>query len=373
MKTKSYLVIVMILIGLLGSEIRGASLVAYSAADLKPAISQAEIIKHLYVLENLQLKACDFIDASSFESMQLLIRLKESQIELMKSALALQGVLMNMGPCDDVSVASLVGVPGFANLNVVNVCSAPDTLALLIYNDGSVPLTNVSLQIDFDPGLSYGGFAYSKEPTATVTTSNVSDPTRPIFSVSNIAPNEVVIAYIGVKANCDIDVTGPIISLDATVEFMSGSQICSKTIANVGEYNSAIKIPVLNMISVTPSERVITNSTSNFCQDLVISQDGLQSRLGSYTFIIDSVDLTGLLSLSSLTANGTALPYTYNASTQQVLATVGPSYFVANTGTGANSDMFFDVNERMTIRACYRAGGCLPGTEFFKLQGLLWV
>lgn len=316
----------------------------------------------------MQIKACEYSDVSIYESMQLLIRLKESQIGLMNSALALQELFRIMGPCDNVSVASLVGVPGFANLNIVNVCSAPDTLALLIYNDGSVPLTNVSLEIDFDPGLSYGGFSYSKEPGATVTPSNVSDPTRPIFAVSNILPNEVVVAYIAVKANCDIDVTGPIISLDATVQFTSGSQLCSKTIANVGEYNSAIKIPVLNMLSVTPPERIITNSTSTFCQDIVISQDGLQSKLESYTFIIDSVDLTGLLSLTSLTANGIALPYTYDATTQQVIATVGPSFFTANTGTGANNNMFFDVNERMTIRACYRSNGCLPGTEFLHYR-----
>ena len=83
-----------------------------------------------------------------------------------------------------------------------------------------------------------------------------------------MAPNSAVIAYVAVKANCDVDITGAVISLDANINYVSGGMNFQETLENVGEYNSAIKVPVLNLLSVTPPTRSITNSTSSFCQDM---------------------------------------------------------------------------------------------------------
>ena len=198
----------------------------------------------------------------------MMYHLNKSIYKSCQALTALKNVCYAPMACGQITMASLVAVPGFANLDQLNVCSVPDTLALLIYNDGTSTTTNVQLQLDFDPGLSYGGFAYSKSNSATVTPFNVSDPTRPIFNISNMAPNSAVIAYVAVKANCDVDITGAVISLDANINYVSGGMNCQETLENVGEYNSAIKVPVINLLSVTPPTRSITNSTSSFCQDM---------------------------------------------------------------------------------------------------------
>ncbi len=350
----------------IGSLFSNVQKITFDYGKQESAFKQA--MGTFMVLQDCYLEQYQQADCDHEKQLFSLYQLNQSIYKSCQAFAALKNAYNTPMACGQITMASLVGVPGFANLDQLNVCSVPDTLALLIYNDGTNTATNIQLQLDFDPGLSYGGFGYSKNNSATVTPFNVSDPTRPIFNISNMAPNSAVIAYIAVKANCDVDISGQAISLDANVNYLSGGMTCQETLQNVGEYNSAIKVPVLNLLSVTPPTRNITNSTGSFCQDIVISQDGIDSKLNSYTFEIDGIDLTGNLSLFTLTANGTTLPFTYNPTTQKVTATVNASYFISNTGIGANNNNVFDEDERMTIRACYKAAACLNGSEFLKYK-----
>lgn len=103
--------------------------------------------------------------------------------------------------CPNVSLSSLDGVPGFAEVNLLNVCSDPDTVSLLIYNTGECDLTNVQLALNFDSGLTYGGCI--KEHYGGPVTADefdVSNPSQPIFLITQIDSAQAFIVDICIKS-----------------------------------------------------------------------------------------------------------------------------------------------------------------------------
>ena len=190
----------------IGSLFSNVQKITFDYGKQESAFKQA--MGTFMVLQDCYLEQYQQADCDHEKQLFSLYQLNQSIYKSCQAFAALKNAYNTPMACGQITMASLVGVPGFANLDQLNVCSVPDTLALLIYNDGTNTATNIQLQLDFDPGLSYGGFGYSKNNSATVTPFNVSDPTRPIFNISNMAPNSAVIAYIAVKANCDVDISG---------------------------------------------------------------------------------------------------------------------------------------------------------------------
>ncbi len=242
------------------------------------------------------------------------------------------------------------------------VCNSSDTLALLIFNNAENPLEQVLLSIDFDPGLSYGGFVFSPEAGQTVSEFNVSNLSKPVFSVSDIEAGGYVIAYIGIQADCDINVEGGTISLDAQLDYnisdSAGNSLqCTDINQDIGEYNSAVKIPVLNFLSISPQEVVLASSNAPKCHTLKISQDGLQAYVQDFTFEVEGIDFN-LFTITSLTANGINLPFTPDVSNQEIIVNIDGTYFPFNTGL-SNGDDLFNEDEQVTVQMCYTVDGCV--------------
>ncbi len=284
--------------------------------------------------------------------------------ELARKNQSSSAFLMMNSDCDVVSLLSLSGVPNFAELDELVVCSGPDTLPLLIYNNSPHELENVQITVNFDAGLSYGGFVGSHYPDATVGELNVTDPLNPTFAVSNIPGSSLVVANIGVQADCDIDIEGSTVNLDAQLAFsyvdsMDMEFQCTQEITEVGEYNSAVKVPVLNVLSVSPQELTLNQSGVARCQTIQISQDGLGAFVDEYTFRVTGID-TNLYKIESIKANGIDVTsYSLDVVNEVLSINVDGQYFPGNTGSGANNDMLFDENERMTIEFCYSVDGCI--------------
>ncbi len=284
--------------------------------------------------------------------------------ELARKNQSSSAFLMMNSDCDVVSLLSLSGVPNFAELDELVVCSGPDTLPLLIYNNSPLELENVQITVNFDAGLSYGGFVGSHYPDATVGELNVTDPLNPTFAVSNIPGSSLVVANIGVQADCDIDIEGSTVNLDAQLAFsyvdsMDMEFQCTQEITEVGEYNSAVKVPVLNVLSVSPQELTLNQSGVARCQTIQISQDGLGAFVDEYTFRVTGID-TNLYKIESIKANGIDVTsYSLDVANEVLEINVDGQYFPGNTGSGANNDMLFDENERMTIEFCYSVDGCI--------------
>jgi len=269
--------------------------------------------------------------------------------------------------CPNVTMASLDGVPGFATVDLLNVCSSPDTISLLIYNNGECDLSNVQLTLNLDAGLTYGGCVMEHYGGPVPTTElDVSNPTQPVFLITQIDSAEAYILDICVKADCDVDIKSEDpLNFDANLVYSypddSGvDEICDVNLTEIGEFNGGVRIPVLNTLSIVPQEIAIKNTTDDFCQTITISQDGIQASLSQYTLDICGLDLTAY-TLGTISANGTPInpaDITVDPATGIATMNINGSLFNGNTGAGANGDDIFDVDERMTLSVCYSASGC---------------
>ena len=210
-------------------------------------------------------------------------------------------------------MASLDGVPGFATVDLLNVCSTPDTISLLIYNNGECNLNNVQLTLDFDSGLTYGECVMEHYGgPVPITELDVSNPSQPVFLITQIDSAEAYIVDICVKADCDVDIKSDApLNFDANLVYSypddSGvDEICDVDLTEIGEFNGGVRIPVLNTLSIVPQEISITNTSSEFCQTITVSQDGIQASLSQYTLDICGLDLVNY-NLGTISANGTPI------------------------------------------------------------------
>ncbi len=281
--------------------------------------------------------------------------------------------------CPDISVVSLDGVPNFPTVDLLNVCSTPDTASILIYNQGECMISAVDLMVTFDSGLSYGGFVFmdpNSTGAGTVSATNLSDLTQPTFTVTEIGPGMAFIVNFAMQADCDIDVeTEEDVNFDAMVTYTypddnGQNATCNVGINEVGAYNSGIRIPVVNVLNVSPDELDITQAGVPQCQTILISQDGIQAFLDEFQFSVTGLD-TGAYMVSSISVNGMTVPptdYSYNASSQTLGMLVTSNYFTANTGANANGDEKFDADERLEIQVCYEVASCIQEANFLMYQ-----
>ena len=148
-----------------------------------------------------------------------------------------------------------------------------------------------------------------------------------------------VFVNIGLRTICSVDKTTALTfdyNFDYTFLDTSGVALnCSGTYTPVLEFNSAVNVPVLNMLSpLEPIEAELSTLGTPFCQTVQISQDGLSSYVDSFRFNIVGVDFaTSDVDLDSIAINGTAYPMgnvTYESSTMTSSFLVDGSYFPGN-------------------------------------------
>ncbi len=273
--------------------------------------------------------------------------------------------------CSEINVSSLQGVPNFPQVDILNVCSTPDTVSLLMYNAGECPVTNMQITVEFDNGLAYGGFVESHNPDQTITEFNVSDGSRPVFLVEQLDTGKVVIVNFGMTGDCSLNLENDEpLNFDVNIDFFSNTSSngvlkCNVMEEGIGEFNSGIKVPVVNILSITPESVDLANFTDEFCQQLEISQDGIEATLDHVSMTVENLDLGGTVSLSSIRVNGNVVPgswWSYDAGTQILSLRIRQNFF--NQNTGGNSNNFFEENERLTVDFCYRASGCVDPTQF---------
>ncbi|HMR90066.1 MAG TPA: hypothetical protein PKD51_18015, partial [Saprospiraceae bacterium] len=276
-----------------------------------------------------------------------------------------------MAGCGKMSVVSLGGVPGFPDLDELVVCSDADSLILLLYNNTQFPMTGVNITVEFDDGLTYGGFAYSYNNNATVAPFNILNPQAPVFAVSDIPPGGAVIAVLGVLADCNVNLDiNNTLNLDAAVQYSYTDENnvesnCTETITEVGNYNAAVKVPVLNALTVSPSQLNLTQSNTPGCQTITISQDGIDAYVDDFTFQVEG--LSAAYNITSVQVNGITVPVSgYTITGGNLEMVIGETYFPANTND--NNDNRFDEGERLTVRICFSVNGCINEDQFLTYK-----
>ena len=273
-------------------------------------------------------------------------------------------------------LASLEGIPNFPQVDELNLCSVADTASILIANTGEFAVSNLLFQVSFDDGLTYGDFVFADPFSPTmggVSIFNIDDPSKPVFRIDEIAAGASFILDFGIRANCQVDLDQMTdINFDVVVDYnySGGTETCQKVMTEVGSYNSGIREPVLNILSVSPQEVVLAASASPVCQQVVISQDGIDAYLEGFQFLIQGLDQSNY-TISSLSINGTTVPdtdYAYDAAAQEVSVYISGDFFIANYHTAANGDNLFDSDERLTVEICYEVAGCTDDTAFLMYQ-----
>ncbi len=260
-------------------------------------------------------------------------------------------------------IIDLKGVDNFPQTDDIVVCETVDTLSYLLYSpDATQDLIGVELELSLSTGLEYGGFVESHYTGSDIYELNVSNPSRPKFTIPNIYNGDLFIANIGLTANCAFQ-TGGVAEVSGVVTFLYQDENgaifeCKQKFSPIGEYNSAIKKPILNTLSVSPVTVEPTDFTTPDCHTITISQDGIKAFVSSFELLIDGVDLVNTLTITDLNIGGTTLPFDYDTLAQQVQATIDGTYF---------NDGFFNENENIKVEVCYLTQGCItPPDVFFE-------
>ncbi len=270
--------------------------------------------------------------------------------------------------CPDVEIIPLKEVPGYPQLDQLNVCGDADTLSFIIYSGDLGRIVGYELQLNLPTGVEYGGYEFTTFGGTSVTNTNP-DPCNPQFIVDDFQADSLIVVNIGVKANCNVDLSEILtVEYEFNYNFIDPMNVlhqCEDIVVGDAEYNSGIKTPVLNVLSgFTPAEVDVTDLNTDFCQTINISQDGLSSSLDEFLFEIIGLDLSGSLSISSITANSThTVAHTYDAATMTTSAYIVGSMFVGNSIPGPDDEQF-NTNEILDLEICYSVALCPSETSF---------
>jgi len=98
--------------------------------------------------------------------------------------------IASSGPVN-VSVVSLNGITGYPELDSMQLCGGPDTLAVLIFTNAPTPITNIALDLNYSGGIEYGGFL-TTVPAGQIVPVNLSNPLSPKFNITTLDQNNAI-------------------------------------------------------------------------------------------------------------------------------------------------------------------------------------
>ena len=252
-----------------------------------------------------------------------------------------------------IQMLDINGATGFPEADEFVICGAMDTLAVLIANNAGEVLTNVEMAISLPTGMQYAGYEGVFDPSFPVAPANTSDLQNPTFLFPQLSDETAQVVFIGVQTNCDaVTYTGDyIIDFELNYVFQDNNGFyynCSDDYSTE-EYNSTVKTPVLNILSLSPVVATLTNDNP-VCQTLRISQNGIGAYLEEFDVFWSGIALGTDYDISSMTISGVPVTYTYDSATTEIVAHLDPSTI---PNSALNEDEFLD------LRVCYEvAGGC---------------
>lgn len=268
--------------------------------------------------------------------------------------------------CPDIDIIDLRNVPGFAQLDDLNICGTADTLSFMIFTGDLGQIKGFELTLDLSDGVEYAGWEFVQLGNTSINVTKAKNK-RPEFYIDGITGDSLVIANIGIRSNCEVDKTKSLfIDFEYEYTFIDTADMvhkCSGTFRPALEINSAVHEPVLNLLSpLSPAEVTVTSVGGTFCQELQISQDGLNAYLDSFTLEIIGLDFSmGDVILDSILANNIKIPtgdITFNATTLTSEVLLDGTYFTGNAAANP-ADNQMNTNEIITIDVCYSISQCL--------------
>ena len=266
--------------------------------------------------------------------------------------------------CPDLEFIDLRNVPGYPQIDDITACGAADTLSMIIFTGDPGQINGFEFEIDLPEGIEYAGFEFAQLGNTSISIADPS-PSRPVFLVDGITGDSLVIVNIGIRANCEVDKSEQLF-FDYNFEYIYTDTLgalhqCNGTFTPEVEFNSAVNMPVLNMLSpLSPAEATLGALSAPYCQTIQVSQDGLSSYVDSFTLEILNLDLSGDLMLTSINVNSISYPMgniAYDAGTMTSSFLIDGSYFPANS-FNSPADNQMNTGEVVEIEVCYQTNIC---------------
>jgi len=245
---------------------------------------------------------------------------------------------------------------------MLEVCGAGDTLAIMLFTKSVPPLQDIRLDVVFDDGIEYGGFAEIDNTVSdsgaeldTISTENFEAPSFLISEVSE--PNGGAILYLGVRAECgvDFDAISPNIVLNFSYTNDEGV-LCTSEVT-LESFGGNIVTPRV-IIASTPPNTNLGLVDTDACQSIDISQSTLNAAATGYIFRAASYGFDDGITISMVNIDGvTADPTTYT-----IEPTTGALELTVNAPT---ADGQLDFDEVTTVQVCYTYSECFPNVDYF--------
>jgi len=132
---------------------------------------------------------------------------------------------------DGIIFQDLRGVECYAQPDCFAVCGAADTIPILLLTKSTEPITDIDLRLNFSEGLEYSTFAFVESGNAVLDITNDANPEAPVFNLDEISlDGGAVVIYIGVRAQCDIDIVNAPPTITYTLDYTAGGTVCSDEI-----------------------------------------------------------------------------------------------------------------------------------------------
>jgi len=258
-------------------------------------------------------------------------------------------------------------VPGYPKIDDVSVCGVPDTITFYILNTSGQVLNSSEFTLQIPQGFQYANYYEFVDPNYPVNQGSTSNLSEPSFVIETLGASAVQIISIAVIANCEIYKLPPNAEFKFDVQFdflyrttQSGIIPCTTTVLGQIDYSPFIKRPTLNILSQNRQNLSITGDSQ--CNNIVISQNGINATLAEYTLEINGVTPTmaANISVSSISTGGTSLPFTYDANTNTVSAFIDSSVIPGGA---------LEEDESMTVTVCYTQQlDCETSKEVFPVS-----
>jgi len=273
--------------------------------------------------------------------------------------------------CDYLEVLDLKGVPGFSQLDLLNVCGDADTLGVLVYTLAPDLIKSVQITAHLPGGIEYAGFVDVAFGGTSAMLIDGSDPSNPKILLSDIDASSSVALYIGVQAGCDAMITSPL-TISYSISYIDPNfQKCKQTFNMPGDLDNTIKQASLNVLNATPNPITLDSIGQVLTRTICVQQDGLGAYIDSFHFTIDNIDLTSGVSMPEIRVGGVSTPFIYDPVAQSVDVLISGSLFL-NTANSNPTDERFNVNEQICIEVDYRFDECPSNSSMLPEYSAEW-
>lgn len=262
---------------------------------------------------------------------------------------------------DQLRIQDLRDIECYAQPDALQVCGAGDTIPVMLFTKSVAPLQDIRLDVIFEDGIEYGGFAYVdntlSDSGSELDTISIDNPEAPSFLIDQVSEaTGGVVVYLGVRAECGVDfsVNNPDITLNFSYTNADGVA-CTGSVT-LEDYGGNVITPKV-VITNTPPNLNLNRPGDIRCQDIDVSQSTMNAAATGYIFTATDYGFEDGIFISRVSRGGdvlTTADYTIDAATGELELVV----------TNPTDDGALDFNEIEEIEVCYSYTECFPNVNY---------